>query len=467
MFYDNTFYDEDGEPRTGSVTEPVAAAAAAVENLAQLPLHDPDIGILAIGVGPDADPSLAALARLRHSLDAATAKHMVACEQSGATAHDPVTKLQSHGWSGAEARRLLLAGRFCDRIGHIFPEVPQLWQSGGVSTAQVRALAADTHTRSMRDTCDMVRTLLPRFASLTTTQITRAVEALLTDRDPDNAEAEEQDTFSRRRLTITDTKEGVRISGMLPHLEGRALAAVVEAMAEQQRAEGDGLSARQRRSDGLAAVVAAAADTHRPSQGGLPAAVVMTIPAAEAERISSRTPRSPGRLFSLFDCESSRDSAAHPDLDLEPLPGSASGGSLRDGEARFGLCCADITPIAVKAPGSLLDRISDTRTEPLAVGRAQRLATTAQRKALALRDGGCVIDGCTVPTSQCQPHHVREWSLGAPTDLDNLALLCWAHHRQVDLDRWELTRSEGRWRATPTPRHRWRTKPAMGPDWAA
>lgn len=461
------FHDHDEEQRIGSVTAPVAATAAAVAGLAQLPLRDPDLGFLVMGVGPDAEPTLAALARIRHSLDAATARHMVACEQSGATAHDPVTVLQAQGWTGSEARRLLLAGRFTERIGHIFPELEQLWESGGVSTAQVRALAADTHTRSMRDTCDMVRVLLPRFAALPPAQISQAAEALLTDRDPATADSSEQDTFSRRRLTITDTEAGVRISGMLPHLEGRALAAVVEAMAEQQRAEGDGLSRRQRRADGLAAVVAAAADTHRPSQGGLPAAVVMTLPVAEAERISSRTPRIPGRLSSLLDCENRSGTDVLPDLDLLPLPGSTAGHSMGDGEARFGLCCADITPIAVNSPDSLLDRICDTRTEPLAVGRAQRLATAAQRKALALRDGGCVIDGCTVPAARCQPHHVREWSLGAPTDLANLALLCWAHHRQVDLARWELSRSEGRWRATPTPRHRWRTKPAPHPEWAA
>ena len=48
------------------------------------------------------------------------------------------------------------------------------------------------------------------------------------------------------------------------------------------------------------------------------------------------------------------------------------------------------------------------------------------------------------------------------TDLDRLALLCWPHHRQVDLDRWDLTRNPDPtgpyWRVTPTPRHRWRSR---------
>ncbi|MGB7980249.1 MAG: hypothetical protein WCF36_05600, partial [Candidatus Nanopelagicales bacterium] len=30
------------------------------------------------------------------------------------------------------------------------------------------------------------------------------------------------------------------------------------------------------------------------------------------------------------------------------------------------------------------------------------------------------------------------WTHGGPTDLPNLATLCWAHHRQVDLGRWDI-----------------------------
>lgn len=72
----------------------------------------------------------------------------------------------------------------------------------------------------------------------------------------------------------------------------------------------------------------------------------------------------------------------------------------------------------------------------LAVGRSTRLATAAQRRALVIRDAGCVIPGCDSPASECQTHHVTDWAIGGPTDFDNLALTCWSHPRQVDLHRW-------------------------------
>jgi hypothetical protein len=89
--------------------------------------------------------------------------------------------------------------------------------------------------------------------------------------------------------------------------------------------------------------------------------------------------------------------------------------------------------------------------QPLAVGRTQRIASLPQRKALAVRDRGCVMPGCGVPAEQCQVHHVQAWGEGGATDLANLASLCWAHHRQVDLGRWDLhvDRRDGSAHGTP------------------
>ncbi|MEY2849278.1 MAG: hypothetical protein RI885_1945, partial [Actinomycetota bacterium] len=66
--------------------------------------------------------------------------------------------------------------------------------------------------------------------------------------------------------------------------------------------------------------------------------------------------------------------------------------------------------------------------EILYLGRTQRLFSAAQRKALAVRDGGCVWPGCDAPPGWCQAHHVVEWRRGGLTDIDNGVLLCAAHH---------------------------------------
>jgi HNH endonuclease len=89
-------------------------------------------------------------------------------------------------------------------------------------------------------------------------------------------------------------------------------------------------------------------------------------------------------------------------------------------------------------------------TQPLEVGRASRVVGAAQRRALAVRDGGGVFPGCSRPLAWCEAQHLRHWLHGGPTDLANLALVCRAHHRAVHEGGWRLARhSDGRLTATP------------------
>lgn len=67
-----------------------------------------------------------------------------------------------------------------------------------------------------------------------------------------------------------------------------------------------------------------------------------------------------------------------------------------------------------------------------------RVFTHHQRRAITLRDGGCVIPGCHVPPQWCEIHHVEEHSRGGPTHTDNGVLLCWFHHRTVDTGGWQV-----------------------------
>ena len=71
--------------------------------------------------------------------------------------------------------------------------------------------------------------------------------------------------------------------------------------------------------------------------------------------------------------------------------------------------------------------VADTG-KPLFLGRSQRLFSGPQRRALAVRDGGCVWPDCTAPPGWCEAHHVTEWENGGATDVDNGVLLCSAHH---------------------------------------
>ena len=132
-----------------------------------------------------------------------------------------------------------------------------------------------------------------------------------------------------------------------------------------------------------------------------------------------------------------------------PVAATAQG---RDGQATdratdaVGLA---LSPSAAARIAALATTLLGTRI-PLAVGRTARTATPAQRRALAARDKGCIIPGCGIPAEACQTHHVQDWAAGGNTDLPNLALLCWAHHRQVDLGMWTIVPATRRRPGPPT-----------------
>ncbi len=88
------------------------------------------------------------------------------------------------------------------------------------------------------------------------------------------------------------------------------------------------------------------------------------------------------------------------------------------------LCDADLSAV-VRQPDGTIDRISKTH----------RVATSNQRRILAARYRTCAHDGCDVPFSACQIHHLAEWD-GSNTTLDNLLPLCSRHHHGVHDHGW-------------------------------
>ena len=104
--------------------------------------------------------------------------------------------------------------------------------------------------------------------------------------------------------------------------------------------------------------------------------------------------------------------------------------------------CADGTiPIAFDETGQALN-----------LGREQRLFTTAQRIALAARDGGCRFTDCDRPPSWCEAHHVQHWKRDhGRTDIADGILLCRYHHLLIHNNNWDITRdADGYW-LTPPP----------------
>jgi hypothetical protein len=114
-----------------------------------------------------------------------------------------------------------------------------------------------------------------------------------------------------------------------------------------------------------------------------------------------------------------------------------------DGDGRL---AAQLQAAVTRLPATL----GGAPAQPLEVGRASRVVSAAQRAALVVRDGGCAVPGCDRPPAWCEAHHLVHWLHGGPTDLENLALVCRAHHRAVHEGGWRLGRDpDGRLTATP------------------
>ncbi len=81
----------------------------------------------------------------------------------------------------------------------------------------------------------------------------------------------------------------------------------------------------------------------------------------------------------------------------------------------------------------------DDKLVPVAVGSMKRRLTRRERRALNARDRHCQWPECGRSPMWCDGHHVEYWSHGGPTELDNMLLLCKAHHWRVHEGGWKLS----------------------------
>ncbi len=78
-------------------------------------------------------------------------------------------------------------------------------------------------------------------------------------------------------------------------------------------------------------------------------------------------------------------------------------------------------------------------SQPLDVGRTQRVVPRWMRRAVALRDRHCRYPGCDRRPHRCEVHHVTAWTDGGATALWNLVLLCPFHHHVIHRQGWTAT----------------------------
>lgn len=109
------------------------------------------------------------------------------------------------------------------------------------------------------------------------------------------------------------------------------------------------------------------------------------------------------------------------------------GGLISPKTVRKIACDADLIPLVLGGKGEILD-----------IGRAQRLFTPAQRRALVARDKGCAFPDCTMPAPWTEAHHIKFWEKhNGCTSVHNGVLLCSYHHHLLHDENWKIEIQDG------------------------
>jgi Domain of unknown function (DUF222) len=287
----------------------------------------------------------------------------------------------------------------------LLPQLAALQRDGLVSTEKVAIVERAMHklTRPHLDphAVETAERLLANHAViLGPSELRRFANAVVNAADPDGPKpVDDQLQHDRRYLELKQRRDGMwHLAGRLSNTLGAQLTAILDPLTTPRTTaieDEDGTVVDipdqrpqvQRLHDALEEACARllkAAD--QPSVGGIPASVIVTI---SLEDLLAKT----GLAEAADDTQLTSDQL------------------LRIADE------ADIWPTII-----------DRHGVPLALGRSRRLASAGQTMALIARDAGCSFPGCTHPPQWCDRHHILDWILGGPTDLDNLTLLCRYHH---------------------------------------
>ena len=213
--------------------------------------------------------------------------------------------------------------------------------------------------------------------------------------DGDGGAANDDAVYARRRWHMSETLDGMlKIDGLVDAEAAEYWKNAVNAEIDRDQFAGDTRLLSQRRADAATNLVRRSLDT---GQVG-----------------NSRAVRP--HLSAVVDLDTLP--SASPELIAQVHAEARTGGLSATTLERIS-CDCDISRI-----------ITNGRSEVLDVGRATRTISAALWKALVVRDRHCQAPGCTQPPERCEGHHIRHWSLGGPTNLDNLELYCWHHHRE-------------------------------------
>ncbi|WP_165552967.1 HNH endonuclease signature motif containing protein [Kribbella speibonae] len=296
--------------------------------------------------------------------------------------------------------------------------------------------------------------------------------------DTDGPEPEEDKAAARETLTLKTADRGVKFTGYLANENAELFRTFIFTGARPRKTvdgERDPRSREKRQADALTTTLTLAATA---LDAGAPSPTIPR-PAPPADPTPANSPQAD------FTEAGSTEAGSTEDTTIEALscPRSSSAGEVVPGfgaKANLtvtidfedlkaatadaightvysnGLSAATIRRLACDA--NVIPVVLGSNSEPLDVGRSQRLVTRAIRRALNTRDRGCVI--CNAPPVICDAHHLISWIDGGETSVDNLVLLCRRDHTDLHHGHWTITITNGQVHVT---RPTWADPPPSRP----
>ena len=310
-------------------------------------------------------------------------------------------------------------------LEHRWQHVAAALAAGRCSLPQARVIARalddlppdlESETRAAAETH-----LVDLAARFTPRQLRRLGARILAVVDPDRAEdelgrqllREEERAARKTSLTIHDLGDGTcLLRGRLPRATGVRLKTYLEAFTQPRLAqlteEGRQVPYDRLLGQAFTQLLERIDPDRLPHHGGDATTLIVTIPLDQLTNDLGTAVLGANATATAADGE---------------------GGGLSAAEARRLACGAGIIPAVL-----------GTHSEVLDLGRTTRLFTPAQRKALRIRHATCAAEGCSIPNTWTDAHHLDPWAQGGNSDLRNAVLLCGHHHRLAHNPAYSTTR---------------------------
>jgi len=329
------------------------------------------------------------------------------------TEHAPVYRLLQHWWRDEMKLTGSQAGRQVRHAATMreLPVIAQAVRDGWLQPEQARVLARLHGRINLQDLQDCQPHLVEVAQPLDTDALGRFVSHLIATHCEPALEADQDAARERRYLQLrTDPDGTVHGRFLLAGEDAEAMLTVLEPLARKGQ-EGDDRSAGQRRADALVDVFAAAANwMDLPHAGGQRAQVSYVI---TSEWCAGEQPLG---LPEALQRAGTADGIQTGALARYAPDGAWTGPQTRS-RVEAVLCDARISRMLLDPKGVILSLESLTDS-----------ITTAQRRAVSIRDRHCVAKGCTRPPAFCDVHHLTHREHGGATSIENLVLLCRRHH---------------------------------------